>query len=171
MFSPHYNCDIKSVNHIYSNAETGNFSSPELADYFIGDNLFVVLSECSNTLSVESKKTSCIRFLYKVYSKSENYSYTIKNVSFILDGKRHNINEFQIMYYPYESEKYIRFEKSRNIPDYYNSYYHLGYITFPTPKDKKLNIEVTVSDNNSEIHTFNYLFNIKIYYELFYMLD
>ena len=130
MFSPHYNCDIKSVNHIYSNAETGNFSSPELADYFIGDNLFVVLSECSNTLSVESKKTSCIRFLYKVYSRCKriggiacpyyNYIQRPGSLTYVYDEKIYHIIKAM--------DNIIDFYKENNIYDEYKEELEFAYM-------------------------------------------
>ena len=166
MYSPHYVCTITSEDNIYSKISTGKIA--ELKKYSFNENVFVAVPEVSS-LSTDSKNRTASRIVFEVYSKSENYSYTIDEFSIIFDGQKHNVNEYVTMYYPYEKETYIEFSKSRVNPEYYRSAYFVGFIEFPTPKNKKFQYEVTISDNDSNQFTFVYNYSVKLNFNLFIM--
>ena len=167
MYSPHYSCTITSEDNLYYKIGTGKFA--ELQKYSYNENVFYVFPD--NGLRSDSKNRTVSRIMIEVYSKSEDYSYRIDELSIIFDGQKHNINEYITKYYPYEKETYIEFSKSRVNPEYYRSAYFVGFIEFPTPKNKKFQYEVTISDNDSNQFTFVYNYSVKLHFNLFEMYD
>ena len=166
MYSPHYVCTITSEDNIYSKISTGKIA--ELKKYSFNENIFVAVPEASN-LSSESKKRTVSKIMFEVYSKSEDFSYKIDEFNIIFDGQKHNINEYITMYYPYEKETYTEFSKSTVNPEYYRSAYFVGFIEFPTPKNKQFQYEVTISDDDSNQFTFVYNYSVKLNFNLFIM--
>ncbi len=166
IYHPHYICEYISDKKLYSKTLEENFFDPALDDYTVDENIFVLIPEATLCYT-ESKAVAKCRFLFSVFSKSDSYKYNIDSISLILDGKEHDIYEYPIDYYPYEKDFYTSFSTYSGSTDYYWSNYHLGYFTFPTPKDKEVEFKVTVSDFNLAKYTFTYKYSIKFTFDLF----
>ena len=166
VYSPHYVINYISDKKIYSKSLNGKIFDSDFYEYTIDDNIYVLKPEVTTCYS-KTKKESVIRFFFSVYSDDPNFKYKVEDIDFILDEKKHNISEYKINYFPCETELYTPFEKNYVISDYYMSNYHLGFVTFPTPRNKKVEIIVTVSDDNSNHHSFVYKYSIKNTFEIF----
>lgn len=165
-YSPHYVCELVPEKALYAKSDSGNIFDYEFREYTINENVFLALPETAECW-VRNKKQTKARFMFSVYSKSQEFEYTIQSINLIIDGENHDIHEFLIEYYPFDSEVYFPFEKSTIVKNYYISNYHLGFFIFPTPKDKKIDFVVTVSDNLSNQYTFVYKYTIKQIFDLF----
>ena len=165
-YSPHYVCELEPEKAVYAKSDRGNIFDSDFNEYTIDENVFLALPETAECW-VRDKKQTKVRFMFSVYSKSQDFEYSIQSINLIFDGEEHDIHEFIIEYYPLASEVYFPFEKSTIVKNYYISNYHLGFFTVPTPKDKKIDFVVTVSDNQSNQYTFVYKYTIKHIFDLF----
>ncbi|MCF0242911.1 MAG: hypothetical protein HUK25_09745 [Treponema sp.] len=165
--SPHYVIKVESDEKLYSKALEGDLSDCVFDKYTHNGKIYFAVTELTNC-SVSSKKYAKARFVFDVFSNVSDYYYKIEKVDLILDGEIFNINDLLIQYYPYSSEHYSAFKRWVPSCEYYFSTYHLGYINFPIPKDNKVKIMVTLSDNESGVFKFEYAYTIKSIFDLFY---
>lgn len=163
---PHYVCEYVSDEKLYLKSLEDKFDDFVFNKYTVNENIFVLKPEAT-LCYCESKNEAKCRFLFTVYSKNELYKYKIDNISLILNGKEHDVYEYQIDYYPYDRETYTTFTKSSKESDYYWSNFHLGYVSFPTPQNKQVEFKVTVSDSDSHQYIFTYKYFIKFTFDLF----
>ena len=164
---PHYVCEYVSDENLYLKSLENKLDDFVFDKYTANDKIFVFKPEAT-LCYCDSKNEAKCRFLFTVYSKTESYKYHIDNISLVINGEEHGINEYQIDYYPYDKETYTTFNKNSKDSDYYWSNYHLGYFSFPTPKNKQVEFKITISDSNLNTYTFNYKYFIKFTFELFF---
>ncbi|MBD5438201.1 MAG: hypothetical protein HDR37_06505 [Treponema sp.] len=163
---PHYVCEYVSDEKLYLKSLENKLDDFVFEKYTVNENVFVFKPEAT-LCYCDSKTEAKCRFLFTVYSKRESYKYHIDNICLILDGKEHDVYEYQIDYYPYDRETYTNFTKGSKKSDYYWSNFHLGYFSFPTPQSKQIEFKITVSDLDFNQYTFSYKYFIKFTFDLF----
>ena len=166
IYSPHYVCEYISEEKLYSKSINGDIFSKDFSKYTVEDKVFVLTPEMTLCHS-KSKNTSEARIALNVYAQTDSYKYTVKKINLELDDKEYDVKEFVTKYYPYDSDSYIPFTKCPVIEYYYWSHYHLGFITFPTPNNKNIKINVIVVDENGVQYTFTYSYLLKMTFDLF----